>query len=125
MQGAREFARLFRTGQYGRLYFVSQSHARGETFRIFVLPAGENPIPNGPNAPLNKNAIEVYGIVSGQPGWTEKYGWLHRGPWQDDFHKIVENRKIEIFADLEEKEKIRAELEEETAQRVSALLAAY
>jgi len=93
MQGAREFSSLFSTGQHGRLYFVSGSHARGRTFHVFVLPVGADAKPNGKNAPLNKNAVEVYGIVSGQPGWTEKYGWLHHGPWQEDFKKIVEDRK--------------------------------
>jgi len=30
MNGAREFAYLFETGQYDRFYIVSGSHARGE-----------------------------------------------------------------------------------------------
>ena len=126
MQGAREFSNLFQTGQYGRFYFVSGSHARGRTFRVFVLPAGADAMPNGPsNAPLNKNAVEVYGVVSGQHGWTEKYGWLHRGPWQEDFHKIVEDRKSEIFTALEEKERITSEDEAATKKRIADLLAEY
>lgn len=126
MQGAREFSELFSTGQYGRFYFVSGSHARGKTFHIFILPVGANAVPNGNNsAPLNKNAVEVYGIVSGQPGWTEKYGWLHHGPWQADFNKIVEGRKSEIFAALKEKERIASENEAATKKRISDLLAAY
>ena len=126
MQGAREFSSLFTTGQHGRLYFVSGSHARGRTFHVFVLPVGADAMPNGSsNSPLNKNAVEVYGIVSGQPGWTEKYGWLHRGPWQENFHKIVEDRKSAIFASLEEKERIVSENEAATKKRISDLLAAY
>ena len=83
MYGARDFANLFVTGQYGRLYIVAGSHARGRTFRIFVLPEGEVGENNGPNnAPCNKDAVEVYGVVAGNPGWTETYGWLHTGKWR-------------------------------------------
>ena len=39
MQGAREYARMFSSGQRGRLYLVSGTHARGRTFHIWVLPA--------------------------------------------------------------------------------------
>jgi len=96
MQGAHEYATLFSTSQHGRLYLVSGSHGRGKTFRIFVLPEGEAAIPNGSiNAPLNRNAVEVYGIVGGQPGWTESYGWLHEGKWQDDFYDLVERRRAD------------------------------
>lgn len=97
MRGAREYANMFKTGQYGRLYIVSGSHARGKTFHIFVLPKGETGIPNGTNnAPLNKDAVEVYGIINGQPGWTENYGWIHEGKWIDDFSNICAVRKREL-----------------------------
>lgn len=97
MRGAREYANMFKTGQYGRLYIVSGSHARGRTFHIFVLPAGETAISNGPNnAPLNKEAVEVYGIISGQHGWTENYGWIHEGRWIDDFSNLCAVRKCEL-----------------------------
>ena len=75
MQGAREYAVLFESGQYGRLYIASGKHARGRTFRIFVLPEGavttEKNHWNAPNVP---DIVEVFGITSGQPGWTETYG---------------------------------------------------
>jgi len=126
MKGAREYASLFKTGQHGRLYFVSSSHARGKTFRIYVLPEGEEAIPNGDcNAPLNPNGVEVYGPVSGQCGWTENYGWIHNGKWVDDFNLIVEKRK----ADIKEKNIIRANeiaaKEVEAQDRVQALLRSY
>lgn len=89
MKGS-EKAHLFKTGQYGKLYITSSSHARGNTLRIQVLPEGEIAIPNGSgNTCLNKDAVLVYDIVSGQRGWTEVYGWLHQGKWQDDFRKLV------------------------------------
>lgn len=97
MNGAREYSMIFSTGQRGRLYFVSASHARGKTFRIFVLPEDEAAIPNGnSNAPLNVDGVEVYGVVSGNPGWSESYGWLHLGPWQDDFGAMVRAKLAEI-----------------------------
>lgn len=74
MKGAREYSLLFETGQYGRLYITSGSHARGKTFHIQVLPKDELAIPNGDNnACLNEDAVEVYGIIGGNPGWTEYY----------------------------------------------------
>lgn len=90
MNGAREYSRLFKTGQCGRFYIVSGSHARGKTFHIYVLPEGETAIPNGQhNGPLNKDTVEVYGITGGQPGWTEAYGWLKEGPWIEEFNDLL------------------------------------
>jgi hypothetical protein len=128
MQGAREYATLFQTGQHGRLFLVSSSHARGKTFRIFVLPEGEEARPNGAgtgNAPLNLDAIEVYGITSGQPGWTETYGWLHAGRWQQDFEKLVEARRAGIAAAEEAKQAARQSKDAQEALRRAALLANY
>ena len=83
MKGAREYAPLFKTGRYGNLYIESDSHARGYTFRIFVLPAEHV---GGERA---QTAVEVYGITGGNPGWTETYGWLYRGPWEQDFARLL------------------------------------
>ena len=99
MNGAREYAALFESGQHGRLYFVSSYHARGKTFQIFVLPEGVEAIPNaGINPPLNKDAVCVYGVLDdgGQRGWTESYGWLEEGKWQNDFEALVIARRDEI-----------------------------
>ena len=125
MQGARDYATMFRTGQYGRLYLSSHHHARGKTFHIYVLPEGEAALPNGPNKPLNKDAVEVYGITGGQPGWTETYGWLHRGKWQQDFDALVEVRRAEIAAGVARSQQEKAEAEAAERQRKAALLAAY
>ena len=96
MQGAREYAGLFATGQYGNLYITSGEHARGKTFHVQILPDGEKAKPNGSqNLCLNEGAVEVYGIVSGNPGWTESYGWKHKGPWQADFEKLVVSMRLE------------------------------
>jgi len=111
MQGAREYSELFSTGQIDRLYIVSGYHARGKTFRIYVLPEDEKAIPNSRfNPPLNKDAVEVYGIIGGQPGWTETYGWLHEGKWQEDFQllatqRLFEKKEHEAIHALEKEEK--------------------
>ena len=96
MKGAKN-AKLFKTGQYGKLYVISSCHARGRTLKIQVLPDGEKAISNGANNEcLNSDAVLVYGIVCGTCGWTEEYGWIHEGKWQDDFHTLVEQKKQEL-----------------------------
>ena len=126
MNGANEYARLFDTGQHGRLYFVSGHHARGLTFKIYVLPKDEKAIPNGEqNAPLNDNAVCVYGELGGQPGWTEYYGWIEKGPWQEDFYKIVEVRKAEIAESKKQDEQSRKELDEKRNKEKLELLSTY
>ena len=106
MNGADEYNILFKeTHQKGRLFFVVSSHARGRTFRVFVLPEGEAAIENGSsNAPLNSNSVEVFGQIGGHSGWTDFYGWIHKGKWQDDFNKYVEVLK-------EQKETYRRKLD--------------
>ena len=126
MKGAREFATLFRTGQHGKLYITSGEHARGKTFRIQVLPVGEEAIPNGSNnLCLNDNAVTVYGVVSGNPGWTESYGWIHNGPWEDDFAELVKKMSSRRDARAAEKLKHMASKAEAEAKRVAELLKAY
>lgn len=100
MTGARKYAGLFKTGQYGRLYITSGSHARGDTFHIQVLPKGEKAKPNYDQQCLNSDAVVVYGVVGGNPGWTESYGWLHKGKWQEDFEKLYQDK----LREKEEKE---------------------
>lgn len=123
MRGAREYAELFKSPQqHGKLFLVPGSHARGDTFRIYVLPYDYTLV----GMPWQeKDAVEVYGIVSGNSGWTETYGWLHRGPWVEDFEAIVAKRKEEVE---EQKRKRQQEKEEAVLaekQRTKDLLAKY
>lgn len=123
MIGAREYASLFKKSQqHGKLYLQVDSHARGKTFHIWVLP---NTDPISDTIYRTKDAIEVYGITGGQPGWSETYGWLHRGKWEHDFEQLVKNKKLEVEA---EKERERARKEEAAARkkaRIKKLLDAY
>lgn len=125
MKGARDYACLFKTGQYGNLYFVSSEHARGKTFRIFILPDGEKAIPNGNNAPLNKDSVEVYGVIGGNLGWTEYYGWIYRGAWIEDFEILVKNRKEDIARKQESLLKKTTKEEKVEKERVKKLLSNY
>ena len=93
MKGADEYYDLFPTGQYGRLYILRSKHARGKTFQIFVLPKGEEAENRHfTNPPTNNGTVEVYGVISGQLGWDESYGWLYGGPWQKDFDRMVADK---------------------------------
>ena len=113
MQGAREYANMFGTNErHGKLRLVSGSHARGKTFHIYVTPDGEK-------------EIEVYGITGGQPGWTETYGWLHKGKWQEDFAAIVESRRKEIAEKAAAREAVARDNATANANHTAALLAKY
>lgn len=126
MNGAREFAEMFRTGQHDRLYLVSGHHARGKTFHIYVLPEGVAAESNGPcNGPVNSDAVEVYGIVGGQPGWTESYGWLHKGRWQADFAELVAKRQAEIDAAALAYQLAQRASDKQVAAKKASLLANY
>lgn len=126
MEGARQYAKLFKTGQYGKLYIVSGEHARGYTFRIQILPEGETAIPNGSgNECLNKNAVTVYDIISGQRGWTESYGWVHKGKWCDDFEALVSKRRKEIQEGNEKTKKLKEQSEQEHKSTIQNLLEKY
>jgi len=126
MKGANEYAKLFKTGQYGRLYIVSGEHARGRTFRIQVLPEGEIAKSNGEhNLCLNKNAVEVYGIIKGHSGWTEEYGWLHRGRWEKDFLLLVTERKAILVKKADKRKNIADVNTIRERNRINSLLGDY
>lgn len=97
MRGADEFAKLFETGQYGRLYLMSGNSAGPARFRVFVLPPGEPAICGGScDVPLNGDAVEVHeirgeldselAVASGQRSV------MKLGNWQQDFATLVEAR---------------------------------
>jgi hypothetical protein len=103
MVDVAKVCKYVKKGQYGRLYILTGHHARGKTLHIYVLPP-DTIIKNH----RLKGAVEVFGIVSGQPGWTEKYGWLKCGKWCEDFEEIFNVAK----ADYEKKRSERIESRE-------------
>jgi len=126
MQGAREYAELIPTGQYGRLYCTSGVHARGKTFRIQVLPENEEAISNGPgNMCVNRDAVTVYGVIGGQSGWTEWYGWLHHGQWEEDFMSLVRAIEKEHKRVIDEREEANIHRDLIEKERIEALLSNY
>ncbi len=127
MEGANEFCKVFKKAeQIGQLYILPSSHARGPTFRIYVIPNGEDVIENGGiNPPLNTNSIEVYGAISGQLGWTETYGWKHSGKWVADFNKIFNKRKEEIEANEIQAQTTQKSKEYEIENRIESILNDY
>jgi len=122
MKGASSFTKLFETGQYGKLYISTHTHARGSTFRIYILPEGVTITGNITECP---DAVEVYGVTGGQPGWTETYGWLHEGPWQLDFYKLVNKKKEELRVEALEKIFKEHAKEKQEEDRIRKLLEAY
>jgi len=125
MTGAREFAGLFKTGQYGQLYITSGDHARGKTFHIQVLPKNEDAKENYGNMCTNDNAVEVYGVISGNPGWTETYGWLHKGKWIDDFNSLVAKREKEEMNEQQKNDLAKQKRELIKKEREKGLLNNY
>jgi len=125
MKGANEYCNLFRKEQFGKLYLYPSSHARGPTFSIWMLPSGEKPKDHDGGPWCVKDSVEVYGMISGQRGWTESYGWIHRGPWVDDFAAIVSARKIEIEEKNKQRKKLQAERDVEARDKLSDILSKY
>ncbi len=98
MKGADEFKSLFPAhARYdrGMLSVFAGEHARGYTLTI------------------RANGVEVFGVVDGNPGWTETYGWLFDGPWKKDFEDFCSERQSALY----ENEKANAALLESRLAR--------
>lgn len=75
--------------QVGNVVLLAGNHARGNTAYVFLVKDADN---------IRGNAMEVYGITGGQPGWTETYGWKHRGSWCQEVIHILKVMKHQIDA---------------------------
>lgn len=124
MKGAREYAHLFKRGitQYGRLLICMSDHARGYTLNVWVLKEGVERLGTYPS---ESEGVEVYGVISGQPGWTESYGWLHQGPWEEDFAKLVRSLQLEKDARDTQNQAMHAESERLRKESQKQLLSTY
>jgi hypothetical protein len=111
MTGAREYAQLFESGKYGNFRIESGKHARGYEFHVFICtPEGE---------------AEVYGILGGQPGWTEYYGWLYHGPWEYDFKKLVK-KQTQIKEENDKNNHLKCEIRQRICnEKVIKILNSY
>lgn len=121
MIGADEYYDLFNgeSQQIGKLYLQFYTHARGKCFEMYVLPEGVEA--SGRRG--HKESVEVYGVTGGQRGWTETYGWKHKGKWQEDFASIVSQKSKERSEKQKslrsEKEKRRLDEKESINERLS------
>jgi hypothetical protein len=90
------------------LYRIS-SHARGTCFHIYLVEDLQN-------ISVNKS-FEVYGVISGNLGWTESYGWIHNGNWNEPILNYLKNleSEIKLFDENIEKEKHQKEQERNLA----------
>lgn len=126
MIGATEYIKLFKTGQYGKLYLVCGPKSICGPFEIYVLPENEKAIEDGPNSPpLNDDAIKVYGIRCEDPSAIPVCGWLYYGKWEQDFASLVEKRRLEIAAPRDLREEIKKAEALKESQRIADLLAKY
>lgn len=60
-----------------------------------------------------KDLFKVYGIIGGNPGWTETYGWLHKGTWVTPILQYFRNIEREIVEHDEKIEQKRRAKERE------------
>lgn len=123
MKGAAEYAALFGAGQhqYGKIVIFIGQHARGYTCNVFVLKDDMKI----DNIFAHSEKVEVYGITGGHSGWTETYGWLHCGPWQQDFADIVDKlrrKRADEKQQIEQNKSIRDNTE---ATRIQSILSLY
>jgi hypothetical protein len=97
----------------GNFIFEIGSHARGKTFRAYIV--GDD---------FNKDTcfysynskLEIYGIIGGQSGWTERYGWLVDEPI---FHKRFDGIMAEL-ENIKEERRLRRETAKAKANRTGA-----
>ncbi|MFO1442933.1 hypothetical protein KDN24_06845 [Bacillus sp. Bva_UNVM-123] len=85
---------------YKNVVFVTNSHARGKCFQIYLINEKYDN-----DEYFKNNAFEVYGVVDGQLGWTEEYGWIHEGNWITHITRYIGN--LQSQADSLDHEKMK------------------
>lgn len=93
----------------GNILYITASHARGKTFFIYLI--------DGENEPF-----KVYGITGGNPGWTETYGWLHKGTWVKTILQYMRNLEKEIETFNEEIEEIKQERKRKEHKQIEVMV---
>ncbi len=108
--------------QFGQLV-VNQRHG----ISVYVIPAGESVMKNGrQNAPVNKGTVMVYGKDPNEPDHRKACCiWLHKGPWQGDFIRIVEARAAKRELDRVTTELAEAERTLENEVQTRKVLLSY
>jgi len=124
MEGADEYYDLFngKSQQIGRLFFQLSTHARGKCFEIYVLPEGVEV--TGDRIGWCES-VEVYGMINGKRGWSEKYGWIHDGKWRQGFLDIIKAKEKEIEIKIKRVHKKLKNRQDEEIDRRDKILSAY
>ena len=101
---------------YGNhIVFDFGEHARGKTLEIYLI---ENENELKAKGLYHTKRVEVYGMVCGQRGWTECYGWKIQGKWVDFCNDILEKavqlhkEKCENFARMQKENEENKKKEE-------------
>lgn len=125
MKGADKYYDLFggRSQQIGRLFLQIHAHARGKCFEMYLLPEGTTVA--GSRIGSTKDAVQIYGRTGGQRGWTESYGWLHKGDFQDEFNMIVDRKEVELSERIEKRKLEMEGINKAKDEKTASLLASY
>lgn len=132
MKGAREYFNIIRSAHYrkldgleetklgyrnhggdarcyrsGNILYVTASHARGKTLHIYLIDE-------------NEELFQVYGVTGGNSGWTETYGWTHKGTWVKPILQQLKNLSKAIDAHDEELASVKREREREENKQIGA-----
>lgn len=94
----------------GHFVFVLGEHARGYTMHVYLVKdtSGKYSVYN------RTNSLEVYGIVSGQPGWTEVYSFTTDNKTINDALQVLLDTALECFQkNIEKGEMLRKEREQQ------------
>ena len=123
-----EYCMVFPNGirQYEKLVIVNGSHAHGKVFRVFVLPGGKLVEPSGGlNAPLNADAVEVYGVTGQDSQRYNQFGWIHEGPWMANLNTIyIRLRQEQYNARIAKAAKNDIDIADRAA-KIALLLSSY
>jgi len=110
---AIEYANLFGRGRVGKLFLDPCFTDCEPIFRVYVLADEKKGLVPG-------NFIEVYGELE-----RKRYGWRHRGRWEQDFYALVERRKAEVAAEADRANQKKLAAEEAERQRIAKILDSY
>ena len=78
----------------GNIIYALSDHARGKCFRIFLVENTHGLTDK--ELVDSSNRFEIYGVLGGQNGWTEYYGWKHKGNWVELITDYLNSLKSKI-----------------------------
>ena len=105
----------------GNIIYGLSNHARGKCFHIYLA---ENTYDLTDKEIVSRdNCLEVYGVLGGQNGWTEYYGWKHTGNWVEPITDYLNSLKSKItlhYEKIEEDKRLKeAEVQKQTKSTVN------